>query len=120
MLKLYTYQRCTTCRNAVKWLKVHHVPFEELAIRETPPTVKELSAVLEAREGDLRSLFNTSGQDYRAMGLKNTLPTMKTADALKLLSEHGNLVKRPFAIDQAKGVSLVGFKEAEWKARLGV
>lgn len=118
MLKLYAYQGCTTCRNAVKWLKAHQVPFEEIAIRETPPTVKELNAVLEARDGDLRSLFNTSGQDYRAMGLKDTLPAMKTAEALKLLSEHGNLVKRPFAIDQAKEVYLVGFKETEWGTRL--
>ncbi|CAN5911016.1 arsenate reductase family protein [soil metagenome] len=118
MLKLYAYQGCSTCRNAVKWLKAHHMPFEEIAIRETPPTVKELRAMLEAREGDLRSLFNTSGQDYRAMGLKDTLPAMKIADALKLLSEHGNLVKRPFAIDQTKAVYLVGFKEAEWERRL--
>lgn len=120
MLKFYAYQGCTTCRNAVKWLKAHQIPFEEIAIRETPPTVKELSAMQEAREGDLRPLFNTSGQDYRAMGLKDTLPAMKKAEALKLLSEHGNLVKRPFAIDQAKGVYLVGFKEAEWEARFQV
>ncbi|MEY4483241.1 MAG: hypothetical protein RL693_693 [Verrucomicrobiota bacterium] len=118
MLKLYAYQGCSTCRNAVKWLKAHDVAFEELAIRETPPTIKELNAMLEAREGDVRSLFNTSGQDYRAMGLKDTLPAMKTTEALKLLSENGNLVKRPFAIDPAKGVYLVGFKEAEWEGRV--
>lgn len=118
MLKLYAYQGCSTCRNAMKWLKANHVPLEEIAIRETPPTISELNTMLKARDGDLRSLFNTSGQDYRAMGLKNTLPTMKTSEALKLLSQHGNLVKRPFAIDQKNGIYLVGFKEPEWNATL--
>ncbi len=120
MLKLYTYQGCSTCRNAVKWLKTHHVPFNEIAIRETPPIIDELSAMLDARDGDLRSLFNTSGQDYRAMGLKDKLPTMAVKDALQLLTKHGNLVKRPFAIDQAKRILLVGFKDAEWERRFQV
>jgi len=90
------------------------------AIRETPPTVAELAAMLKARGGDLRPLFNTSGQDYRAMGMKEKLPAMSEADALELLSKTGNLVKRPFAIDAKKQVFLVGFKEDEWKVALGV
>ena len=117
MLKLYAYQGCSTCRNAIKWLRAHDVAFEELAIRETPPTVKELKAMLAAR-GDLRLLFNTSGTDYRALGLKDKLPTMSEAEALELLSTNGNLVKRPFAINEKAGVFLTGFKEPEWKQAL--
>ena len=116
MLKIYAYAGCSTCRNAIKWLKSHDIPFQEIAIRETPPSLSELKKVLAARGNDLRALFNTSGMDYRAQGLKDKLPAMTTDQALKLLSENGNLVKRPFALDDAKGVSLVGFKEAEWKA----
>ena len=119
MLKLYAYQGCSTCRNAIKWLNQNGVAFEEIAIRETPPSVAELRAVLDACGGDLRRLFNTSGLDYRALGLKDKLPAMTTDAALKLLSTNGNLVKRPFAIDVAKKVFLVGFKEDEWRAALG-
>ena len=118
MLKVYAYDGCSTCKNAIKWLKQHDVPFETIPIRETPPTVAELGAVLKARGGDLRPLFNTSGQDYRAMGMKEKLPTMSQPDALELLSKTGNLVKRPFAIDAKKQVFLVGFKADEWKAAL--
>jgi Spx/MgsR family transcriptional regulator len=118
MLKLYAYQGCSTCRNAIKWLKSHDIPFQEAAIRETPPKIAELKAMLAARGGELRALFNTSGMDYRAMALKDKLPSMSTDDALKLLSENGNLVKRPFALDQGKAVHLVGFKEQEWKTAL--
>lgn len=119
MLKLHAYQGCSTCRNAIKWLKQHDIAFQEIAIRETPPSVADLRAMLDARDGDLRRLFNTSGQDYRALGMKEKLPTMTTDEALKLLSANGNLVKRPFAIDASKKVFLVGFKEDEWSAALG-
>lgn len=118
MLKLYAYQGCSTCRNAIKWLKQHDIPFTAIAIREKPPTLQELRAMLEAHDGDLRRLFNTSGQDYRSLGIKDKLPTMSTDDALKLLASNGNLIKRPFAIDEAKKIHLVGFKEDAWDAAL--
>jgi arsenate reductase len=117
MLKLYAYQGCSTCRNAVKWLRAHDIVFQEIAIRETPPSVTELKAMLKAR-GEIAKLFNTSGMDYRALGMKDKLPTMSEADALKLLSTNGNLVKRPFAIDEKTGVLLTGFKEPEWQKAL--
>lgn len=119
MLKLYAYQGCSTCRNAIKWLKQHDIAFNEIPIRETPPSVAELRAMLDACDGDLRRLFNTSGMDYRALGMKDKLPTMTIDAALELLSTSGNLVKRPFAIDMAKKVFLVGFKQDEWQVALG-
>lgn len=117
-MKLYTYQGCSTCKSAVKWLRAHGISFTEIPIRETPPSVTELTAMLKANADQLRLLFNTSGMDYRALGLKDKLPSMSTADALKLLSENGNLVKRPFAIDAKKDLGLVGFKEEAWAKAL--
>lgn len=118
MLKVYAYQGCSTCKNALKWLKAQGIPYQELAIRETPPTVDELRSMLDAKGGDLRPLFNTSGQDYRALGLKDTLPGISTDEALKLLNSNGNLVKRPFVLDKVAKVHLVGFKEPEWQVAL--
>ena len=118
MLKIYAYSGCSTCKNALKWLKQHAIAFEEVAIRETPPSLTELKAMLEAHKGDLRKLFNVSGLDYRTLGLKDKLPAMSADAALKLLAGNGNLVKRPFAIDAKNSVHLVGFKEPEWQAAL--
>lgn len=118
MLKVYVYQGCSTCKNAVKWLKQHCIEHQEVAIRETQPSIAELKAALAAKNDDLRSLFNVSGQDYRAMNLKDKLPDMSTEAALSLLASNGHLVKRPFAIDSAKLRFLVGFKEPEWQACL--
>jgi len=120
-LKLYVYAKCSTCRNAVKWLRDRGIVFTEHAIRETPPNVSELRTMLAAYGGDseLRRIFNTSGMDYRAQGLAQKLPEMSLDEALALLGKNGNLVKRPFLIGDHEGrsVALVGFKEPEWAAR---
>ncbi|OAM89819.1 arsenate reductase family protein [Termitidicoccus mucosus] len=120
MLTIYTYAKCSTCRDAVKWLRAHNIAFAEKPIRETPPAPAELRAMLAHQGGQLRRLFNTSGQDYRALGLKDKLPAMSEAEALKLLSTNGNLVKRPFVLGRAKGgeIGMVGFKPEEWTAVL--
>ena len=117
MISVYAYKNCDTCRKALKWLKDHGVEHEVKAIRETPPTAQELMVAVEAFGGDLRPLFNTSGGDYRELGLKDKLPGMSAKEAVALLSENGNLVKRPFVTGE--GVVLAGFKEAEWEAALG-
>jgi arsenate reductase len=116
MLKFYGYGPCSTCRAALKFLRERGIPFTEIPIREQPPTIEELRAMLAAHGGQLRRLFNTSGQDYRAMGLKDRLPTMDLDEALRLLASHGNLVRRPFLI--GPGIALVGFDAAAWSAAL--
>lgn len=117
MLKLYTYQKCSTCRDAVQWLHARGIAFKEIEIRETPPPVAELKAMLKAR-GSLTKICNTSGMDYRALGLAEKLPGMTTDAVLTLLSGNGNLIKRPFALDPQRGVFLTGFKKSVWEAAL--
>lgn len=73
-------------------------------------------AALKERGGSIKNLFNTSGVVYREEKMSEKLPKMSEADAIKLLSENGKLVKRPFAIGD--DVYLVGFKEDEWKKAL--
>ena len=114
MLKIYTLSNCDSCRAALKWLRAQRIAFEEHAIRETPPSAAELRAMLRAQGGDLRSLFNTSGRDYREQKLGVKLPAMSASEALGLLSGNGNLVKRPFLMGD--GVALVGFDEDKWQA----
>jgi len=116
MLKVYAYANCGTCRKAKKFLETEGIKYKEIAIRETPPAKAELKKMLRAYDGNIRKLFNTSGGDYKAMDLKTKLPAMTDDEAIGLLAEHGNLVKRPFAIGD--GVALVGFNEDDWRAAL--
>lgn len=113
MIRIYTYAKCDTCRKAVRFLRDAGVTFEEIPIREQPPTAKELREALDAANGNLRTLFNTSGVDYRAMSLGSKLPAMTADEAIALLASNGNLVKRPFVI--GLGTPRAGFKEEEWK-----
>ncbi len=113
MLRIYTYSKCDTCRRALKFLRERNVVFEEVAIRETPPSEAELKAMATAY-GNIRKLFNSSGSDYKAGNLSAKLPSMSESEALSLLSQHGNLVKRPFLIGD--NVRLIGFQPREWQA----
>ena len=113
-LTLYSYAKCSTCRAAVKWLQLHAVAFTEKPIKESPPGLPELKAMLSGQPGGLRRLFNTSGLEYRALGLAAKLPELSVADALRLLAGNGMLIKRPFLL--GPGVTLVGFDEKVWAA----
>jgi len=114
-LRVWTYAGCGTCRKAQQFLAERKIAHELIAIREQPPGVAELRAMLAHLGGELRRLFNTSGQDYRALNLKERLPQMSVDEALALLASNGNLVKRPFALGKSCGTT--GFKPEEW-ARL--
>lgn len=112
-MRVYQYENCSTCKNALKFLDQKKVRYEKIAIVESPPSEAELKKMLEHVGGDLKRLFNTSGQVYREMGLGEKLGAMTTDQAIKLLAKNGKLVKRPFVLSAKFG--LVGFKEAEWK-----
>ena len=114
MLTVYAYRNCDTCRKALARLTAAGIDFVERPIREQPPTPAELKRVLAAVGGDIRRLFNTSGQDYRALGIAAQVKDLNDAGAIALLASNGNLCKRPVAIGPK--IALVGFKPDEWKA----
>lgn len=116
MLKFYEYDKCSTCRNARKWLDEKGVAYKRLPIRETPPSDQELKTVLAAYDGQIKPIINTSSADYRETGLKDDLPNLSEKEVFARLRATGNLVKRPFLIGE--GVALAGFKEAEWKEKV--
>ncbi len=116
-IKVYCYENCGTCRKALKWLHEQEIPYRELAIRETPPSLAELKMGLKT-EGNIRKIINTSSKDYRDLGLKDELAGMKPEAVFALLRENGNLVKRPFVV--ANGKAWAGFKPEVWKERLSL
>ncbi|MEO0055615.1 MAG: hypothetical protein RLZZ50_1562 [Verrucomicrobiota bacterium] len=117
-LVVYTYKNCDTCRQAAKWLVAQGIPFEQRPIRETPPSLAELSDMLAHLGGERRRLCNTSGGDYREQKLGEVIDTLPEADFLARLVSNGNLIKRPFLLRASPPLGLVGFKEAEWAAAL--
>jgi Spx/MgsR family transcriptional regulator len=112
-LRVYQYEKCSTCRSALKFLAREGIDHEAVPILAQPPTRAELNAMLAHVGGDVRRLFNTSGQAYRELGLSEKLPRLSVAQAIALLAGDGRLVKRPFALGKDRGV--VGFREEEWR-----
>lgn len=112
---IYVYGKCSTCQDAIKFLEQKKVVFRRKEITDTPPTVAELKIMLNYMQGNIKKLFNSSGQLYREMQLTEKLKAMSEKEALGLLSTHGMLVKRPFLLGDDFG--LTGFKEAEWSKK---
>jgi arsenate reductase (glutaredoxin) len=112
-IRIYEYSKCSTCRNALKFLDRHKVDYEKIPIVETPPSKAELRQMLAAQSGNVKKLFNTSGELYREMKISEKIGSMSESEALDLLAANGKLIKRPFVIGGNTG--LVGFKEDDWK-----
>ena len=112
------YERCTTCKKALQWLDARGVDYVNRPIKAQNPTEAELRAWREASGLPLKRFFNTSGQAYRDLNLKDRLPGMDEAEQLRLLASDGMLVKRPLLVAGEKAYP--GFREAEWSALLGL
>lgn len=116
-VRIYEFKNCSTCQNALKFLDQSGVRYERIAIVEQPPTKSELKTMLthlKSTGGSFKSLFNTSGVQYRELGISEKIKAgMSEGEAIELLSKNGKLIKRPFVLTPKAG--LVGFKESEWK-----
>ena len=110
------YPKCSTCRNAKNWLEEHDIEFESRHIVEDNPTAQEIEEWWKKSDLPLKRFFNTSGQVYRKLGLKDKLPDMSEEEQFEILSTDGMLVKRPILVGD--DFVLVGFKIQEWEEKL--
>ena len=110
------YSKCTTCQKARKWLDEQGADYTLRDIKEDNPTKEELADWYRRSGLPLKRFFDTSGLQYKALGLKDKLPSMSEEEQLALLSTDGMLVKRPILVTEKK--VLPGFREAEWREAL--
>lgn len=113
-LTFYWYPKCGTCRNAKKWLDAKGIEYKEIHIVDNPPSRDELEQLYKQSGLELKKFFNTSGQKYRELGLKDKVKTASETELLDLLASDGMLIKRPLLTDGSKVT--VGFKEPEYEA----
>lgn len=116
MIDFFWYPRCGTCQKAKKWLEANNISYEAIDLKEVKPNRQQLEDWFKKSGLPLKKFFNTSGQVYKAMELKDKLSFMSQEEQLDLLASDGMLVKRPIVI--SGDTVLVGFKETDWEEKL--
>ena len=116
MNKVYCYPRCTTCKKAIKWLDENGIEYEYKHIVEETPSKEDIKRYYKESGLSLKRFFNTSGNVYKEMNLKEKLAEMSENEQFELLASNGMVLKRPLLV--GKDFVLVGFKEAEWAEKL--
>jgi len=110
------HPKCTTCKKAQAFLESQGAAFDIRDIKTENPTEAELRQWHKQSGLPLKRFFNTSGQLYKSMQLKDKLPNMSEEEQLQLLGTDGMLVKRPLIVKE--DTVLVGFRAAEWEEKL--
>ena len=113
MILVLEYPKCSTCKKELKWLEENEVPFTKRHIVEENPSEQELPEWYHKSGLPLKKFFNTIGNLYKELPLKDKLPQMSEEEQLSLLATNGMLVKRPLVVGE--DFVLTGFKEAEWE-----
>ncbi|MCI8910105.1 MAG: arsenate reductase family protein [Oscillibacter sp.] len=106
------YPKCTTCQKAKAYLEERGAAYDARDIKLENPSAEELRAWWQRSGLPLKRFFNTSGLQYKALGLKDKLPSMSEEEQLQLLATDGMLVKRPILV--GGDFVRVGFRPAEW------
>ena len=136
---VYCYNRCTTCKKAIKYLEENilnnnknskNIELELKDIITEKPNLNEMIKIIETKynkkiseitRDELKSFFNTSGILYRENNIKDKIKDEKNSieDILNILISDGKMIKRPLVIikeeeNNNKNI-LLGFKEEEYK-----
>ncbi|MFS0723300.1 arsenate reductase family protein [Paenibacillus sp. 1P07SE] len=111
-LTVYYYPKCGTCRKALKWLQEKGYELELHDLFEQAPSKETVASWIALSGLPAKKFFNTSGEVYKEMKLKDMLPTLSEEQQTELLAGNGRLVKRPVVTDGH--TATVGFKEEEY------
>lgn len=112
----FNYNKCSTCIKARKFLEDLNIDFISKDAKLDKPSKDDIKSWYEKSGLDIKKFFNTSGNVYKELGLKDKLADMSLEDKLSLLASDGMLVKRPILVMEDR--VLLGFKEKEWEEAL--
>lgn len=114
--QLYGLTRCDTCLKAQRWLDAQGVAYTFTDYR-AQPVAPAVLADWARRLGGWEKLVNRASTTWRGLDETRKQPA-DDAQWLALIAEFPALVRRPVCVLPTGEVS-VGFKEAQWRERLG-
>jgi Spx/MgsR family transcriptional regulator len=111
-MDFYQKPTCSTCRKAKKWLVENGIKAKEIDLNQGLSEA-ELDALIGER--DYLKFLNFRNELYREKKMKANPPSR--AEAIRLMSKHPNLIRRPVLVRGAKIV--LGFDEGEYRDLVG-
>ncbi len=110
------YPKCSTCKDARKFLVDNNIEFIDRDITKDVPVKDEIKAWSKLGNKDIKRFFNTSGIKYKELDLKNRLPVLSDDEKLDILTSDGMLIKRPILVTENN--VLIGFNKEIWMESL--
>ncbi len=107
-MKFYQKPTCSTCRKAKKWLQEQGVKVQEIDLNQGLSET-DLDALIGQR--DYLKFLNFRNQLYRERKMKTNPPSR--AEAIELMSQHPNLIRRPILVQGSK--IALGFDEDQFR-----
>lgn len=107
-MKFYQKPTCSTCRKAKKWLQEQGVKVQEVDLNQGLSET-DLDALIGQR--DYLKFLNFRNELYRERKMKINPPSR--AEAIKLMSKHPNLIRRPILVQGSK--IALGFDEDQFR-----
>ena len=95
---LIGYKSCSTCKKTEKFLEEKKIDYKFQDLKEEKPEKDQIKDLYEKSGLDIKKFFNTSGQIYRKLNLKDKLKDMTEDEKLDLLASDGMLLKRPILV----------------------
>src|SRR3954462_156483 len=96
-MKFYHKPTCSTCRKAKKWLQEQGAKVEEIDLNEGLNEA-EIEKLIGTR--DYTKFLNFRNELYRERKMKANPPSR--AEAIKLMSKHPTLIRRPILVQGSK------------------
>ena len=107
LIQVYGIPTCGTCKKALQWLDAQQLNYEFINTKEQPPNSDQIANWVQILGN--RSMRNTSGQSYRALGeIKDAWTDLEWVAAF---SNDAMLLKRPIFVKDNIAIA-VGFRDA--------
>lgn len=111
MVAVFGLKNCSTCVKAQKWLEAHQITFSFSDVRQSPPTVEQLTTW--SAQAGWDKLINKKSQTWRALSEDQKALTAEQ-DLVSLVQENPSLMKRPLL--QYDDALILGFDEKAYSA----
>ncbi len=99
---IYHNPRCSKSRQTLQLLKDNGIEPKVVEYLNSPPSVKELKAILKALNCSAQDILRTKEDEYKQSGLNNDKLTVN--QQLELMVQFPKVIERPIVVKNDKAV----------------